>query len=210
MDSPRAEKVAVVDEVRARLDQADASIVTEYRGLTVAEIAELRRTLAAAGSDYKVFKNTLARLAVAGSAHEPLEVLLDGPTAIAFVHGDISAVAKTLRDFSRSTPSLVVKGGLLGGGVLSASDLGALAELPPRDVLLALFAGALAAPMRQLGGLLEALPRNLAFGLAALIDRRRDAGEDAGDDAGAPEPATAADDAGAPEPAAAADHEPST
>jgi large subunit ribosomal protein L10 len=175
MDNPRPEKVAVVDEVRRRLDDAAASVVTEYRGLTVSELAALRGTLTAAGGDYKIFKNTLVRRAVAGSDHQELEAFLTGPTAITFVHGDVSAVAKALRDFSRANPHLVIKGGRYEGGTLTPGDLGALADLPPRDVLLAQVAGALAAPLRQLAGLFQALPRNLAYGLSALADQRREA-----------------------------------
>jgi large subunit ribosomal protein L10 len=177
MDNPRAEKVAVVDEVRDRLGASDGALLTEYRGLSVSELAELREGLAAAGGEYKIYKNTLVRLAVADGPQAPIHELLTGPTAIAFVHGDVSAVAKTLRDFSRNNPNLIVKGGMVGTGFLSASDINALAELPPRDVLLAQFAGVLAAPMRQLASLIEALPRNLAYGLSALIDQRQASGE---------------------------------
>ena len=172
MDNPRAEKVAVVDEVRSRLDGADATILTEYRGLTVAELAALRSALAAVGVDYKVYKNTLVKLAVAGGPHAALDPLLVGPTAIAFVSGEITAVAKALRDYGRVNPHLVVKGGILGDGVLSAGDLAALADLPSREVLLARIAGAIAAPLQQFAGLLQALPRNLAYGLSALVEER--------------------------------------
>jgi large subunit ribosomal protein L10 len=172
MDQPRPEKVAVVDEVRQRLGDADAAVVTEYRGLSVGDLAELRRNLGAAGAEYKIFKNTLVRRAVAGSGHQGLEGLLTGPTAITFVHGDLSAAAKALRDFSRAHPSLVVKGGLLDGAVLSQADLAALADLPSREVLLARVAGGIAAPLQQLAGLLQAMPRNLAYGLSALLDQR--------------------------------------
>jgi large subunit ribosomal protein L10 len=172
MDNPRPEKVAVVDEVRQRLDGSQAAILTEYRGLTVGDMAELRRALSAAGGDYKVYKNTLVKLAVAGGRHEPLDALLEGPTAIAFVSGEVSAVAKALRDYARTNPSLIVKGGLHGEGFLSAGDLALLADLPPRDVLLSRFAGALAAPMQQLAGLLQAVPRSLAYGLSALLEQR--------------------------------------
>ncbi len=171
MDNPRPEKVAVVDEVRDRLGAADAAILTEYRGLTVAELATLRRSLAAVGGDYKVYKNTLVKLAVRGGSHEPMQDLLTGPTAIAFVSGDVSAVAKALRDFSRTNPALVLKGGMLPTGLLSAGELAALADLPSRDVLLARVGGGIAAPLRQMAGLLQALPRNLAYGLKALIDQ---------------------------------------
>jgi large subunit ribosomal protein L10 len=172
MDNPRPEKTAVVDEVRTRLDDAQAAVVTEYRGLTVADLAVLRRSLTAAGGDYKIFKNTLVRRAIDGGPHAPLEELLVGPTAIAFVHGEVSAVAKALRDFSRTNAHLVVKGGMLDGAVLSPVQLGALADLPSREVLLARMAGAIQAPLAQLAGLLQALPRNLAYGLKALVDDR--------------------------------------
>lgn len=172
MGEPRAEKIALVEEVRQRLDGATASVVTEYRGLTVTELAELRRALSAVGSDYKVFKNTLVRRAVAESEHRELEPLLSGPTAIAFVHEDLSAAAKALRQFSRTYPRLVVKGGLFEGTLLLQQDLAALADLPSRDVLRAQFASALAAPLRQLVSLMQALPQNLAYGLAALRDQR--------------------------------------
>jgi large subunit ribosomal protein L10 len=178
MDNPRAEKVAVVNEVKDRLEAADGAVLTEYRGLTVAELAELRRQLAAAGGDYKIYKNTLVRLAVADGPQAPIHDMLTGPTAIAFVAGDVSAVAKALRDFARGNPHLIVKGGMVGTGVLSASDIEVLADLPSRDALLAQFAGALSAPLQQLAGLIQALPRNLAYGLSALIEQRQaDGGE---------------------------------
>lgn len=214
MSEPRPEKVAVVTEVRERLGVADAAILTEYRGLTVAQMAELRRTLAGAGGEYKVFKNTLVKLAIQGSPHEGLTPMLVGPTAIAFVSGDVSAVAKALRDFSRSSPALVLKGGIVDGSVLSAADLTALADLPSREVLLAQVAGTMAAPLRQMAGLLAALPRNLAYGLQALIDRGgagEAAGTAAGSDTSAAETVAATDASGADgaidEPADGASHQ---
>ena len=172
MDNPRPEKVAVVTEVRERLEAADAALLTEYRGLNVKALADLRRQLRPAGGDYKVYKNTLVRFAARDMGAGELESLLTGPTAIAFVTGDAAAVAKTLRDYARTNQSLVVKGGLLGGKVLSAGDVQALADLPPRDVLLAQLAGAFQAPLVKMAGLLQALPRNFAYGLKALIDQR--------------------------------------
>jgi large subunit ribosomal protein L10 len=172
-----AHKVAVVDDVKTRIGTAAASIVSEYRGLTVAELAELRTALEAVGGDYKIFKNTLVRRAVDGSEYQLLSEYLSGPSALTFVQGDVSAVAKALRDFSRTNPLLVIKGGLADGSLLSAADLAALADLPPREVLLARMAGALAAPMQQMAGLLEALPRNMAYGISALIEQREAAGE---------------------------------
>ncbi|MHB1517758.1 MAG: 50S ribosomal protein L10 [Acidimicrobiales bacterium] len=179
MDNPRREKVAVVDEVRHRLQASDAAVLTEYRGLTVAELAELRRALAGAGGDYKIYKNTLVRLAVADGPAAALQDLLTGPTAITFVHGDLSAVAKALRDFSRGNTNLVVKGGMVNAGLLSADDMTLLAELPARETLLAQLAGALAAPLTGLAGLMQALPQNLAYGLRALVEQL-EAGSGAG------------------------------
>jgi large subunit ribosomal protein L10 len=170
-------KVEVVDEVKTRIGAATASIVSEYRGLSVAELAELRTALAAVGGDYKIFKNTLVRRAIDGGEYQPLAEYLNGPSALTFVDGDVSAVAKALRDFARTNPLLVIKGGLADGSLLSSSELAALADLPSRDVLLARLAGALAAPMQQMAGLLQALPRNLAYGISALIEQREAGGE---------------------------------
>jgi large subunit ribosomal protein L10 len=177
MENPRPEKVAVVDEVRERFDRASAALLTEYRGLDVSAIGALRRALRDAGGDYKIYKNTLVRFA-AREAGLDIEDLLVGPTAIAFVGerpdgapGDAVLVAKALRDFARTNPALVVKGGVMDDKALSAADARALADIAPRDVLLAQLAGAFAAPMQQFAGLLEALPRNFAYGLQALIDQ---------------------------------------
>jgi large subunit ribosomal protein L10 len=178
MGNPRPEKVAVVDEVRERLDRAGAAILTEYRGLSVKDLAALRRSLREAGGEYRVYKNTLVRFAARDLGLADLDPLLSGPTAIAFVDpaddgrtGDPAEVAKALRDYARANPRLVVKGGILGNKVMSAADTTALADLPPRDVMLARVAGAMAAPMQQFAGLLQALPRNFAYGLKALIDQ---------------------------------------
>jgi len=203
MDNPRPEKVAVVDEVRERMDASDGALLTEYRGLTVAELAELRRELTAAGGDYKVYKNTLVRLAVADTPREGISDLLSGPTAIAFVDGDVSAVAKALRDFARANPNLIVKGGVVGSTVMSAADVDVLAGLPSRETLLAQFAGALSAPLQQLAGLVQALPRNLAYGISALVEQRQsEAPADTApvaDEAPVEAPAEVADEAPAPE-----------
>ena len=197
MENPRPEKVAVVDEVRAKLEESSAAVLTEYRGLNVAATADLRRALRDAGGEYKIYKNTLVRIAARDLGLE-IDDLLTGPTAIAFVTGDAVGVAKALQDFAKTNPALVVKGGLLGDQVLSDSDVKALADLEPREVLLAKFAGLLAAPMQQFASLLEALPRNFAYGLKALIEQ--------GGAPGAPAdaPAPAAEEAPAAEPEAEA------
>ncbi len=179
----RPEKVAVVDEIRDKLGAADAAVLTEYRGLSVSALAELRGALRPAGAEYKVFKNTLARRAIEAAGLPELLPLLEGPVAIAFVRGDAVVAAKALRDFRRVNDALVLKGGLLGGAVVSAADIEALAEILPRDMLLATIAGTIQAPLVKLAGLLQAFTRNFAYGLAAYIDQRgpAEAPADAGD-----------------------------
>lgn len=172
MDNPRSEKVAIVDEISSKLSDAKAVFVTEYRGLSVGALASLRGSLRQSGAEHKVYKNTLARFAAAKAGIDGLSELLVGPTALTFVSGDSVAAAKALRDAARTNPLLVLKGGALGTSVLSASDVTALADLPSREELLARFAGALQAPLVKTAGLLQALPRNFAFGLAALIDKQ--------------------------------------
>jgi len=169
MDNPRAEKVAVVDEVRGKLSGASAAVLTEYRGLTVSAMSDLRRALRAAGGDYKIYKNTLVRFAARDLGLD-IDELLTGPTAIAFVDGDAAAVAKALRDYARTNPLLVVKGGLLGERRINASEVTALADLPSREQLLSQIAGLFAAPMQQFASLLDAVPRSFAYALQALID----------------------------------------
>jgi large subunit ribosomal protein L10 len=191
MENPRPANVAVVEEVQRRFHDADGAILTEYRGLKVKDLATLRRSLRPSGGEYKIYKNTLVRLAAKESGLADLEPLLAGPTAIAFVDGDPAAVAKALRDYARTNPLLVLKGGVLGTTILSAEETAALAELPSREVLLARFAGLLAAPMQQLASLMQALPRNFAYGLAALRDKRGDGGEEDPSGAGAEAPGAA-------------------
>jgi len=185
MENPRPEKVAVVEEVRERLDSTSAALLTEYRGLDVTAMGDLRRALREAGGEYKIYKNTLVRFAARDLGLE-LEELLLGPTALAFITekpdgspGDAVDVAKALRDFARTNPNLVVKGGVLGTKPLTADEARALADVEPREVLLAKLAGAMAAPMVQLAGLLEALPRSFAYGLKALIDQQGGVPEEA-------------------------------
>ena len=168
----REEKAAVVAEVRGKLEAADAAIVAEYRGMSVTALASLRRELRNAGAEFKVYKNTLARFAVREAGFEGLEQFLTGPTAIAFVQGDAAAAAKALRDHAKANPLLIVKGGVVGSTTMTKRDLDVLADLPSREVLLAQFAGALQAPLVKTAGLLQALPRNMAYGLKALIDQK--------------------------------------
>ncbi len=172
MSKIRPDKVATVQEVKSKVDGTSTAVVTEYRGLTVAEISSLRKQLRTLGADYKVFKNTLVLRAIAGTSVEPIGEFLQGPTAIAFVDGDVSAVAKALRDFAKESPLLVVKGGVVDGKPLTVKELTALADLPSRDVLLAQLAGLIASPLRSFAGLLKAVPQNFAYGLSALLDSK--------------------------------------
>jgi large subunit ribosomal protein L10 len=198
MDQPRPEKVAVVDEVRERMGSSKAVLLTEYRGINVDDMARLRRSLRDAGGEYKIYKNTLVRLATRDLGVD-LDEMLVGPTAIAFVPdtegADPAVVAKALKAFAKDNPFLVVKGGLLGERILTTADTKALADVPPREELLARFAGGLAAPMSKFASLLGALPRNFAYGLAALVAQ--------GGAPGAPEPAAVESSDDAAEPAAA-------
>ncbi len=208
MENPRPEKVAVVEEVKARLSDADAAVLTDYRGIDVPGMATLRNSLREAGAEYQIYKNTLVRFAARDLGLE-IEEMLIGPTAIAFVRrdgdGDPVLMAKALREFAKTNPNLEVKGGLLGDRPLTAADVDQLAQVAPREELLARLAGGLAAPMVQLAGLLQALPRNFAYGLKALIDQGGAPGAPAD-----PEPEAATDEEpaedapGAAEPEAAA------
>ncbi len=174
MENPRPEKVAVVEEVKSRFSDAEAAVLTDYRGIDVPGMANLRNALREAGAEYQIYKNTLVRFAARDLGLE-IEEMLIGPTAIAFVRrdsdGDPVLMAKALRDFARTNPNLELKGGLLGDRRLTAADVQQLASVAPREELLARLAGGLAAPMVQMAGLLQALPRNFAYGLKALIDQ---------------------------------------
>ena len=181
MDNPRPEKVAVVDEVRERLEGSQAALLTEYRGITVADISTLRRSLRVAGGDYKVYKNTLVRFAARDLGLE-LDEMLTGPTAIAFVPkdstGDPVLVAKALKDFAKGNQNLIVKGGVLGEKLLSPDEAKALADVAPREELLSRFAGGLQAPMQNMAGLLQAPLRDMAGLLKALIEDKGGVPED--------------------------------
>jgi len=173
-------KATVIEEIRQRLDASDAAVLTEYRGLTVTEIAKLRAALRPASTDYKIFKNTLARRAASDAGLAELVEHLEGPVAIAFVRqdgGDAVTAAKALRDFARTNPNLVVKGGILGTRLLSTQEVEALADVPPRDELLARLAGGFQGPLVKAAGLFQAFTRNFAYGLKAYVDQRVEGGE---------------------------------
>lgn len=194
MDNPKPEKVAVVDEVREKLSSTEAVVFTEYRGLTVRDLQDLRGALREAGGEYKVYKNTLVRRATA-ELDMDLGETLTGPTALAIVGdkpdgtpGDAVLVAKALKAFAKGNENLVVKGGRLGDQMLDNAAIMALADVAPREELLARLAGGMAAPMTNMARLLQALPQKMAYGLSALIEQGgapgAPAAEPAGDDTG--------------------------
>jgi len=181
----RAEKVAAVAELTERFNSSSGAVLAEYRGLTVAQLAELRRSLGEQ-TTFSVVKNTLTKLAVtqAGLADE-LGGLLTGPSAIAFVHGDVVEAAKGLRDFAKNYPALVIKGGVVDGKSMTPSEIERLADLESREVLLAMLAGAMKASMANAAATFAALPTQMAR-LAAALQAKREAEGGAAAPAGAP------------------------
>lgn len=144
----RPDKAATVAELTDEFRTSSAAVLTEYRGLTVAQLKELRRSLGAT-TTYAVVKNTLTRIAARDAGVEGVDALLTGPSAIAFVKGDPIEAAKGLRDFAKTNPTLVIKGAYFDGRVLSAADVTKLADLESREVLLSKLAGAMKASMSQ-------------------------------------------------------------
>jgi large subunit ribosomal protein L10 len=175
----RPEKVQAVEEIRRRFESAEAALLTEYRGLSVGEMADVRGSLGEAEAEFKVLKNTLTRIAVRSVGLDELVGMLEGPTAIAFCRGDAVAAAKALDDASRRWPVLVVKGGVLRGVVLDAEQARALASIEPREVQLARIAMLANSPMQQTHGALSALLRDLASMLAQVVKQREEPAADA-------------------------------
>jgi large subunit ribosomal protein L10 len=173
----RAEKVAAVAELTERFQSSSGAVLTEYRGLSVAQMGELRRSLGEHAT-FAVVKNTLTKIAAtdAGLAGE-LTAMLQGPSAIAFVEGDVVEAAKGLRDFSRANPFLVIKGGVLDGKVMTPDEIVKLADLESREVLLAKLAGAMKASMAGAAATFAALPTTMARLLAALQEKQGGAAE---------------------------------
>ena len=168
----RADKVAAVTELTERFQSSNGAMLTDYRGLTVAQLAELRRSLGE-NATFTVVKNTITKIAVKDAGlEEEISSLLTGPSAIAFVEADVVEAAKGLRDFARANPHLVIKGGVLDGAALTAAEITRLADLEPRDVLLAKLAGAMKASMAGAAATFNALPVQLARLAEALRVKR--------------------------------------
>ena len=201
----RPDKAAAVAELTDQFRSSNAAVLTEYRGLTVAQLKTLRRSLGE-NAQYAVVKNTLTKIAVteAGLGDE-LSSLLVGPSAIAFVDGDVVEAAKGLRDFARAHPLLVIKGGVLDGKAMTPSEITKLADLEPREVLLAKLAGAMKASLAGAAATFNALPVQMAQ-LAEALRVKRAAAEGGAPEASAPE--ASAPEASAPEASAEADAAP--
>ncbi len=164
---PTQAKTESVAALKERLGSAKTAVLTEYRGLTVRQLSDLRKQLKAAAAEYKVVKNRLARLAVKDSPLDPLGAHFKGPTGLVFTKQDPVAVAKALQAFVKNNPALTIKLGLVEGKVLQPAELKALADLPSKEQLRAQIVGALQGPMRQLVRLLQAPVRELVYVLEA-------------------------------------------
>ncbi len=204
---PNPEKVGAVAEITSRFNRSSAVVLTDYRGLTVAQLKELRNSLGAANT-YAVVKNTLTKRAVTAIGFDELSSLLVGPTAIAFIEGEPVEAAKALRNFSRTHPMLVIKGGVLDGKLLSTDEIKSLADLESREVLLGRLAGGMKASLSKAAALFQAPLSQVARLAAALAEKKAEQegpAEAAPAEAAAPEaaaPESAAPEAAAPEAAA--------
>jgi large subunit ribosomal protein L10 len=167
----RDQKAAVIDEVAEQISSADAIFAVDYRGLTVAQISDLRSRLREADARFAVVKNTLTERAADKAQAEGLKEFLAGPTAMTFVKGDAAAAAKALRDFRRASGLPEFKGGWMNGSSLSAEEIDAIAQLPSRDVLYGRLVGMVAAPLTGLASALNGLIGGLARQLAQIADQ---------------------------------------
>ena len=168
----KPEKVAQLEEITDRFKEADATLLTEYRGLKVADIADVRGALRDAGAEYKVMKNTLARIAVREVGLEELVEMLEGPTAVVFVKGDIVEAAKALDDAAKKYPVLIVKGGAMAGKIIDADQAKALAKLESREMLLTKIAMLFNQPAQQTVNVVSALLRDLGSMLGQVVAQK--------------------------------------
>jgi large subunit ribosomal protein L10 len=166
----RADKQAAVAEITEQFSDAAGAVLTEYRGLTVKQLQDLRRSLGENAS-YAVVKNTLTKIAAKEAGIEGFDELLTGPTAIAFIKGDVVEAAKGLRDFAKANPALVIKGGVLDGKALEPTEIAKLADLESREVLMGKLAGAMLASLSQAVYLLNA-PLAQAARLAGALQAK--------------------------------------
>jgi len=173
----RKDKEAVVEEATKLLAGTEALYLSDYRGLTVSELTELRAKLREGGAVLHVLKNTLARRAAADAGREQLVPMLSGPTAVTFCGDDPVAPAKALIDFMRTHPQFDVRGGVLQGGAIDAEGVRALSSLPARDVLLGQVVGTMAAPLTGLVTVLQGTISGFARALQQIVEQKTAAGE---------------------------------
>ena len=188
----RPDKAAAVAEIVDSFNESAGAVLTEYRGLTVKQLQDLRRALGE-NANYAVVKNTLTKLAAKEAGVEGFDDLLNGPTAIAFINGDVVEAAKGLRDFAKAHPALVIKAGYVDGATLDAKEIARLADLESREVLLGKLAGAMLASLSQAVYLLNAPLAQAARLAGALQAKREESGQDSFESlqGGAGEPAAA-------------------
>jgi large subunit ribosomal protein L10 len=175
----RNEKQALIDEMTQLLTDADSLFVSDYRGLSVAELSELRGKLRERGATFTVLKNTLARIAAERAGREQLKPLLVGPTAVTVVGEDPAGAAKALADYARTHQQLIVRGGLLQESVVDAAGVKALASLPSRDVLIAQVIGTMAAPMTGLVTVLQGTIGGFVRALGQVAEQKEAAASEA-------------------------------
>src|SRR5579871_2034368 len=168
----RDQKAAVIEEIAADIERAQAIFAVDYRGITVAQAETLRTRLREADASFRVVKNSLTERAADQAGAEHLRPLLAGPTALTFARGDAAAAAKAVADFARTTQLLAFKGGVMDGAALSSAEVTAISRLPSRDVLYGQLVGLVATPITQLARTLNALVGGLAIGLNAVLDRK--------------------------------------
>ncbi len=173
----RKEKEAIIEETTSLLGGSEALYVSDYRGLTVAQLTQLRAALRERGATLHVLKNTLTTIAAERAGRDNLKQLLSGPTAVAFCGEDLVGPAKTLNDYARANPALVLRGAVLQGSIIDADGVRRLASLPPREVLLGRVVGTMAAPLTGLVTVLQGTISGLARALDQVAQQRAAAGE---------------------------------
>ncbi|HDP35445.1 MAG TPA: 50S ribosomal protein L10 [Candidatus Hydrogenedentes bacterium] len=171
---PTPQKEAIVAEIKELISNNDIAIMTQYVGINVAQATDLRKKLRESGTTFKVFKNTLSRLALRELGLEAAADMMEGPTAWAF-STDPVVPAKVLKEFAKEAPFVAMRGGILNGSIVNGAQLDALAELPSREQLVAQVVGTIAMPLRNAVGVLNALPRNLVNALDQIRKQKEEA-----------------------------------
>lgn len=168
---PTLKKSNEIDELQQRFEEAEMVILTDYRGLSVAQMQEFRGKLRGSEGEFRVAKNTLVRIAAERAGVEGLESFLEGPTAVVFAKGDVAGAAKAVSDFARSSRILSVKAGVMNGALMTAADVEVISSLPPREELLGKLVGMLASPMARAVGVLGGPSRSVAYLVNARMEQ---------------------------------------